>query len=117
MAGMVEQDARSWGVHILSINIKDVIIPHEMIQSLSAAPIAKRNAEAKLILAQADVESAKLMRAASDILNTESAMQIRYLEQVAKLAVSPNTKIVFFPGSSRGDSEGMQKMNIMSSIK
>ena len=98
---IVEHDAKNWGVHIDSINIKDLIIPEHMIRILSAAPIAKREGEAKIILAQADVESAKLMREASDILSTDSAMQIRYLEQIGKLCNSENSKIVFFPTSMR----------------
>jgi regulator of protease activity HflC (stomatin/prohibitin superfamily) len=73
---IVENDARNWGVHIDAINIKDLILPENMVRVLSAAPIAKREAEAKIILAQADVESAKLMREASDILATDAAMQI-----------------------------------------
>ena len=96
---IVEGDARNWGVHIDSINIKDLIIPENMVRILSAAPIAKREAEAKIIMAQADVEAAKLMREASDFLSTDSAMQIRYLEQIGKLAGSDNAKIVFFPSS------------------
>jgi len=50
---IVEGDARNWGVHIDSINIKDLIIPDNMVRVLSAAPIAKREAEAKIIMAQA----------------------------------------------------------------
>ena len=70
---------------------------------MSAAPIAKREAEAKIITAQADVEAAKLMREASDYLATDAAMQIRYLEQLSKLAASDNSKIVFFPASMDAD--------------
>ena len=33
---LVEKDAQRWGVHIEAINIKDLIIPHEMIAALSA---------------------------------------------------------------------------------
>lgn len=61
--------------------------------------MAMRNAEAKIILARADVESAKLMREAADILATDAAMQIRYLDHVSKLATSANTKVVFFPSN------------------
>jgi len=55
-------------------------------------------------LAQADVDSAKLMREASDILNTQAAMQIRYLDAITGLAKSGNTKVVFMPPQSGQDS-------------
>jgi len=35
-----------------------------------------------VISAKADVESAKLLREAADILDTKAAMQIRYLETI-----------------------------------
>lgn len=54
-------------------------------------------AEAKLISAKADVESAKLMREAADILDSRTAMQIRYLETIGMIGKSNNTKIVFLP--------------------
>jgi erythrocyte band 7 integral membrane protein len=39
------------------------------------------------------------MREAADILNTQSAMQIRYLETLNGMAKAPHTKIVFLPSS------------------
>jgi len=113
---IVENDARNWGVHIDSINIKDLIIPENMVRVLSAAPIAKREAEAKIIMAQADVEAAKLMREASDFLATDAAMQIRYLEQLSKLATSDNSKIVFFPASMDDKGGAMQRMSNIESM-
>ena len=113
---IVENDARNWGVHIDSINIKDLIIPENMVQVLSAAPIAKRQAEAKIIMAQADVEAAKLMREASDYLATDSAMQIRYLEQISKLASSENSKIVFFPSSMDDKGRAMGNLTNVESV-
>lgn len=109
---MVEHDATSWGVRINSINIKDVILPESMVAAISAAPVAQRNAEAKIILAKADVESAKLMREAADILASESAMQIRYLEHISKLASSNNSKIVFFPASN----QSLASLNTVSAV-
>lgn len=46
----------------------------------------KRLAESKIISARADVQTAKLLREAADILDSKSAMQIRYLETIKKLA-------------------------------
>ncbi len=54
----------------------------------------KRNNEAKLILNQADVKSATLMKQASELLDSKSAMQIRYLDLVENIATSKNCKII-----------------------
>ena len=87
--------------------------------------------ESKIITAQAEVESAKLMREASDILNTPagnlnlflvmvkfsyilirysllpspSAMQIRYLETLQSMSKQAGTKVIFMPGTS-GSGQG-----------
>ncbi len=37
------------------------------------------------------------MRSAADILNSKSAMQIRYLETLKQLGQSPSTRVIFMP--------------------
>jgi len=58
----------------------DKISSQELQDSLSMAAQSKRTGEAKVIQARAEVESARLMRTAADILSSPAAMQIRYLE-------------------------------------
>ncbi|KAJ1566817.1 hypothetical protein HK405_008290 [Cladochytrium tenue] len=100
---IIEEPARAWGVKIESILIKDMQFSRELQETLSAAAKQKRIGESKVIIAQAEVESAKLMREASDILNTPAAMQIRYLETLSSMAKSSGTKVIFMPTSSTGD--------------
>jgi len=78
--------------------IKDIIFTQELQDSLSMAAQSKRTGEAKVISARAEVESAKLMRQAADILSSAPAMQIRYLEAMQAMAKSANSKVVFMPG-------------------
>ncbi|KAI9306389.1 stomatin-like protein [Cunninghamella echinulata] len=92
--------AKTWGVKIESILIKDLSFTRELQESLSAAAQAKRVGESKVIAAKAEVDSAKLMREAADILNTPAAMQIRYLETMNTLAKAPNTRVIFLPSNS-----------------
>ena len=54
---------------------------------------SKRTGEAKVIAARAEVEAAKLMRQAADILSSAPAMQIRYLEAMQAMAKSANSKV------------------------
>lgn len=100
IAHAVMQNTVSWGVQIDAIDIKDVRLPRALESTLSAAAVAERTAAAKLISARADVQAAELMRQASDALNTPAAMQIRYLDNITKLATSQNAKIVFIPTSA-----------------
>jgi len=92
--------AHEWGVKVESILIKDIHFGKELQESLSSAATQKRIGDAKVILARAEVESAKLMREASDILATPAAMQIRYLETLQAMSKHGNTKVIFMPASA-----------------
>lgn len=106
---VIAEPASAWGVKVESVLIKDISFSKELQESLSSAAQAKRIAEAKVIGAQAEVDSAKLMRAAADILNTPAAMQIRYLETMSTMAKGSNTKVIFMPTSTNGaESPAMQ---------
>ena len=72
---------------------------------------SKRKGEAKIIVARAEVESAKLMRQAADILSSEPAMQIRYLEAMQAMARTSNSKVIFLPASA-GPAGGMGEAQV-----
>ena len=76
---IIEETATGWGVEVESMLIKDIIFSQELQDSLSMAAQSKRTGEAKVIAARAEVESAKLMRQAADILSSAPAMQIRWV--------------------------------------
>ncbi|KAI7775835.1 hypothetical protein LA080_006203 [Diaporthe eres] len=96
---IIEDVAAGWGVQVESMLIKDIVFSQELQESLSMAAQSKRIGESKIIAAKAEVESAKLMRQAADILSSAPAMQIRYLEAMQAMAKSANSKVIFMPGA------------------
>lgn len=98
---IIEDTASGWGVQVESMLIKDIIFSQELQDSLSMAAQSKRTGEAKVIAARAEVESAKLMRQAADILSSAPAMQIRYLEAMQQMAKSANSKVIFLPAQNQ----------------
>ncbi|KAK3941727.1 hypothetical protein QBC46DRAFT_381843 [Diplogelasinospora grovesii] len=94
---IIEDVAAGWGVQVESMLIKDIIFSQELQESLSMAAQSKRIGESKIIAAKAEVEAAKLMRQAADILSSAPAMQIRYLEAMQAMAKSANSKVIFLP--------------------
>jgi len=99
--------ARSWGVKVETILIKDLDFSKDLQTSLSSAATQKRIGESKVIAAQAEVDSAKLMREAAEILNTPAAMQIRYLETMQQMSKAPGSKVVFMPTANMGMNTAM----------
>lgn len=88
------------------ILIKDIIFSAEVSASLSSAAQQKRIGESKVIAARAEVDSAKLMRQAADILASPAAMQIRQLEALQQMAKSGNSKVIFVPMQLQTDVYG-----------
>jgi len=97
---IIEDVASGWGVQVESMLIKDIIFSTELQDSLSMAAQSKRIGESKVIAARAEVESAKLMRQAADILSSAPAMQIRYLEAMQAMAKTANSKVIFLPATN-----------------
>ncbi|CAD0092314.1 unnamed protein product [Aureobasidium vineae] len=105
---IIEDTASGWGVEVESMLIKDIIFSQDLQESLSMAAQSKRTGEAKVIAARAEVESAKLMRQAADILSSAPAMQIRYLEAMQAMAKSANSKVIFLPAPNQTVQHQMQ---------
>jgi regulator of protease activity HflC (stomatin/prohibitin superfamily) len=98
---IIEDVASGWGVQVESMLIKDIIFSNDLQDSLSMAAQSKRIGESKVIAARAEVESAKLMRQAADILSSAPAMQIRYLEAMQAMAKTANSKVIFLPAANQ----------------
>ncbi|KAJ6560086.1 hypothetical protein B0H19DRAFT_1146447 [Mycena capillaripes] len=106
IAEIVGDVADKWGVAIEGILIKDIIFSAEVSASLSSAAQQKRLGESKVIAARAEVDSARLMRQAADILASPAAMQIRQLEALQAMAKSGNSKVIFVPMQLQSDVVG-----------
>ncbi|KAJ9098769.1 hypothetical protein QFC21_004417 [Naganishia friedmannii] len=94
---IMEATAERWGVVIESILLKDITFSPELQNLLSSAATQKRIGESKVISARAEVDAAKLMRQAADILASPAAMQIRQLDALQNMAKNAGSKVVFVP--------------------
>ncbi|KAG6861949.1 hypothetical protein C0995_009133 [Termitomyces sp. Mi166 len=106
IAEIVGDVADKWGVAIEGILIKDIIFSPEVAASLSSAAQQKRIGESKVIAARAEVDAARLMRQAADILASPAAMQIRQLEALQTMAKSSGSKVIFVPMQLQSDVVG-----------
>ena len=70
-------------------------INRDLQRDLSMTSKTERLSKAKIISAEADVKSAKLMHQAADILNSKAAMQIRYLDILTSISKGNGQKTMF----------------------
>jgi len=97
----VQEPAANWGASVHRVLVQDVILPVEARALFSTGALSKKIAEAQVISAKADVEAARLMKEAADALNTEAALQIRYIDALDSVSKSNNPKMIFFPADYR----------------
>lgn len=72
-----------------------MILHPEVQKNMQSAAIQKRLSEATIIEAKANVEAAKMLKETSEILNSNSAMQIRYLETIQNITAKSGSKVMF----------------------
>mgnify|MGYP006897431528 CR=1 FL=1 len=58
----------------------DFSISKELEKDLTSAAVARRNAQSKIITAQGQVEVAKMINEGAHILDSKTAIQVRYLQ-------------------------------------
>ena len=73
----------------------DFGISKELESELVSAPIARRNAESKIISAKGQVEIARMLGQRSQVLDSPTAIQVRYLETLKELSRNPSSRMIY----------------------
>ena len=76
----------------------DFEISADLENELNSAPRARRIGQSSIISAQADVQIARMLADRSKLLDSSTAMQIRYLETLKTLSSKENCKVIYTPG-------------------
>ncbi|XP_053602807.1 stomatin-like isoform X2 [Plodia interpunctella] len=91
---------REWGIQVVRVEIKDISLPVQLQKAMAAEAESARLANAKIIVAKAEIESTKnLQIATSMLLDNPLTMQLRYLQSLNTIA-SDHTHTVVFPFSA-----------------
>jgi regulator of protease activity HflC (stomatin/prohibitin superfamily) len=77
---ILDAKTNPWGITALSVEIKDIVIPKELEDSISKEAQAEREKNARVILGSAEIElSEKYAEAAKNYKDNEEAMMLRSL--------------------------------------
>lgn len=95
---ILDAQTDSWGIKVSNVEIKHVDLNESMIRSIAKQAEAERERRAKVIHAEGELQaSEKLLQAAEVLAKAPQAMQLRYLQTLAGLAVGGNTSTIIFP--------------------
>jgi regulator of protease activity HflC (stomatin/prohibitin superfamily) len=82
---IIDEQTESWGIKVLTVEIKDVVIPQEMQRAMARQAEAERDRRAKVINAEAEFQAAARLAEAARMLSDPGAMQLRYLQTLAEI--------------------------------
>jgi len=85
-----------WGIKVERVEIKDVRLPQQLQRAMAAEAEASREAQAKIIAAQGEMDASKALRNAAEIIaQSPGALQLRYLQTLGQISAEKNSTIVF----------------------
>ncbi len=94
---IIDRQTDPWGVKVVSVEVRDVILPESMKRAMARQAESERDRRAKIINAQGEFEAAsKLVEAGEMIEKTPTALQLRYLQTMVELS-DENSTFTFIP--------------------
>ncbi|KHN74561.1 Stomatin-3 [Toxocara canis] len=96
---VLDEGTDSWGIKVERVELKDIRLPRELCRALAAEAEASREADASIVSASGELNACTALRRAADLLSgSPAALQLRYLQTLARIATFKNHTIVIpFP--------------------
>ncbi|TMW48992.1 hypothetical protein DOY81_005936 [Sarcophaga bullata] len=96
---ILDEATDPWGVKVERVEIKDVRLPVTMQRAMAAEAEAIREAKAKIVAAEGELNASRALKEASDVMaKNPITLQLRYLQTLASISSEKNSTIVFpFP--------------------
>ncbi|MEW6227422.1 MAG: slipin family protein [Bacillota bacterium] len=93
---LLDQATDAWGVKVSSVEMKAVELPESMKRAMAKQAEAERERRAKVISADGEFQASEKLREAAQVIASEpTALQLRYLQTLAEIAVERNSTILF----------------------
>lgn len=110
VADILESKTNEWGVTVTTVEIRDIEVPDDLQEALSAEARAERERNARMILAEVEKDISELyVEAARTYGDEDSALQLRAMSLVSE-GVKENGSLVVIPSALSEAFEGLQKL-------
>ncbi|XP_039362728.1 stomatin [Mauremys reevesii] len=92
----LDEATDEWGIKVERVEIKDVKLPVQLQRAMAAEAEAAREARAKVIAAEGEMNASRALKEASIVISeSPAALQLRYLQTLTTIAAEKNSTIVF----------------------
>lgn len=93
---IVAETTGSWGLEVLSVELKDIILPEDMKRTMAKQAEAEREKKATIINSEGEVIAAQNLAKAADIMaNSPGALHLRTLNSINDISSDKSNTIVF----------------------
>jgi regulator of protease activity HflC (stomatin/prohibitin superfamily) len=93
---IVDAQTDPWGIKVVLVELKHIDLPQEMQRAIARQAEAERERRAKVINAEGEFQAAQRLADASEIIEQHpAAIQLRYLQTLAEVAVENNSTTLF----------------------
>lgn len=74
----IEKEAAGWGIDVISVKVRDIVLPDELQEAMSLEAQADRERSARMAVADAEADIAEMLKSAAEVYgDPEAAMKLR----------------------------------------
>uniref|UniRef100_H2ZFR9 Band 7 domain-containing protein n=1 Tax=Ciona savignyi TaxID=51511 RepID=H2ZFR9_CIOSA len=96
MQETLDEATDPWGIKVERVEIKDVRLPVQLQRAMAAEAEAAREARAKVIAAEGEMNASRKLKEAADVMSeSPNSMQLRYLQTLTSISAEKNSTIIF----------------------
>jgi regulator of protease activity HflC (stomatin/prohibitin superfamily) len=93
---VIAKSTTEWGVEVRQVEVRDIILPPELLRAMARQAEAERERRAKVIAATGELQASReLAEAADRLTGSPGALQLRTLQTLAEVAAENNSTLVF----------------------
>ena len=97
---IIDERTEPWGINVISVEVKDVLIPSALEDAMSMQAQAERERQARVILGESELQvAAKFGEAAKTYANNPVALHLRAMNMLYE-GLKQNSTIVIVPSSA-----------------
>lgn len=107
----IEKEAADWGVDIISVKVRDIVIPEELQEAMSLEAQADRERSARMAVVGAETDIAEMLREAANVYgDPAAAMKLRTMLMQYETVKKSKGSVVTVPSAmSDGFVDGLAK--------
>ncbi len=93
---ILDKHTEPWGIKVSLVETKQVDLPENMQRAIARQAEAEREKRAKIIHAEGEYQAAEKLTQAANVISTNpTALQLRFLQTLAEIAVEKNSTTIF----------------------